>query len=409
MNFQELADRALLGECTSLEAKSVAMVDGKLEPHPDSLAQELAGLANAHGGHLLLGVDSERHVVTGVASDQLGAIIQRVDHILYELVQPPIYDCRLEFGTVVDPNGLAHTIIVIDVARSLYVHDVKGLTYIRVGTSKRRMDSDARSRLAMQRSQSKLMRFDEMPVPRCTRDDLDPDLVSELLENTKVPDLESLRLLTQVEGVATPNVTAVLLLTAQPSRWIRSAFLNCEIFRGIAREPANQVDFQRFEGPIPQQILNAFAFCRRHTRVRMIKDPARIDLPEYDEIAVFEALSNAVVHRDYSQFGAPVTVSMYDDRMEITSPGALVNSLTVESIALYAAARNETLVNLLSKFYRTRVVGEERYLIEGRRFGVPQIIQRSKAVSGREPRYDLIADLAVRLTIFAAPAPTEDT
>lgn len=405
MNLQNLVDLALKGEKTKIEAKTVALTSkGFLEPNPISIAQELAALANASGGHLVLGVDSERHRLVGIAPADLQDIIKKLDGILFNNVRPPLYFCELDFGTVVDSDGNTHEIIVIEIPKSLFIHDVDGVTWIRVGTSKQKLDADARARLAMQRSHSKLMHFDELPVPRCAMADLDTAAVKQLLVSSRVANLRSLRLTDERNGEPVPVVATVLLLTERPSDWLRGAYVQTEVFRGTSKVPENQVDAKRFEGSLETQLLDAWAFCKRHSRVRTLKDPARLDVPEYDEIALFEALANAVVHRDYSISGSPILVSMFDDRMEIVSPGGLPNTMTLESMRSLPMARNELLVGILSRYYKTTHLGAERFLIEGRLFGVQQILERSKALSGREPTYELIDTLAVKLTIYPAHA-----
>ncbi len=408
MNLQSLVDRVLAGETTVLEAKSVAIVGKNLEPHPDSIAQELAALANANGGHLLLGVDSERARVTGVAPEQLPEIVKRLDAILNDAIRPPLYFSTLDHGMVIDADGAERRVIAIEVPKSVFVHDVKGVAYVRVGTSKRTLDSEARARLSMQRSQSKLMRFDEMPLPQCAISDLNPESVTRLLANARVTTLSALKLLSKLGDALVPNVAAALLLSDAPQQWLRGAYIQAAIFRGTRNDPAQQVEASRFEGPLDQQIVQAWQFCKRYTRTLMHKNPARLDTPEYDELALFEAIANAVVHRDYSMPGTPVMLTMFDDRLEIMSPGALINTMTLESMRSIPMARNDLLVAILSRFFKTTLFGEERAIIEARNIGVPQILQRSLALSGREPIYELIESLAVKLTIFPARMPSAD-
>ncbi len=409
MNIRAIIEHVLRGESTLVEAKLVSLDGDRLSPHPESLARTLAAFANARGGQLVLGVDSERQIIDGIKRDQLQGILQKLDGILVDTIKPPLYFSAVDHGQVVDSDGVEHTIVVVDVPKSLFVHEVKGKTVIRVGTSTRELSGDARSRLEMQRSHSKLLHFDEMPIPGCKLSDLSPALVESLLTSARVSDLRALRLVSQVFDLVQPVVGAVLLLTAEPFRWLRGAYIQAEIFRGRDKDPSQQVDAQRFEGPLDQQLIDCWKFCKRYTRVRMIKDPARLDIPEYDEVALFEAIANAVVHRDYSITGSPIMVSMYDDRIEIVSPGGLPNTMTLESMRTLPMPRNELLVGLLSRYYRTRLLGAERHLVEGRLFGVQQILDRSTALSGRTPLYQLRDEPPmVGLTIYAAPGPERD-
>jgi predicted HTH transcriptional regulator len=119
-------------------------------------------------------------------------------------------------------------------------------------------------------------------------------------------------------------------------------------------------------------------------------------------LAVFEAVVNAVAHRDYSMYGSKVRIRMFDDRLEMYSPGMLPNTMTPESLPYRQAARNETLTSLLA---RCPVKGEwthRGHIMDKRGEGVPIILSRSEALSGRKPEYRLIDDSELMLTIYAA-------
>src|SRR4249919_3414783 len=75
----------------------------------------------------------------------------------------------------------------------------------------------------------------------------------------------------------------------------------------------------------------------------------RRDLPQYDLTAVFEALVNAVAHRDYSMYGSKIRLRIFANRLEIYSPGALANTMTVDSLPFRQASRNQTIASLLAK------------------------------------------------------------
>ena len=67
-------------------------------------------------------------------------------------------------------------------------------------------------------------------------------------------------------------------------------------------------------------------------RIEAVKRPGRVDIPQYDLAAVFEAIVNAVAHRDYSQYGARIRLHLFADRLELSTPGGLPNSLSVDSM-----------------------------------------------------------------------------
>ena len=122
--------------------------------------------------------------------------------------------------------------------------------------------------------------------------------------------------------------------------------------------------------------------------------------------AVFEALVNAVVHRDYSIYGSKIRLFMYSDRIEIISPGALANTLTVENLMENQVTRNEMLARLLSELSveggMSKTV-DRSYFLERRGEGVRIIYDESERLSGQKPVYQMIGE-ELKLTIFAAPS-----
>jgi len=123
---------------------------------------------------------------------------------------------------------------------------------------------------------------------------------------------------------------------------------------------------------------------------------------------VFEALVNAVAHRDYSIYGAKIRLRIFANRLEIYSPGALANTMTVDSLAVRQASRNETITSLLAKCPVPEDIGgletQRSTLMDRRGEGVAIILERSEELSGKRPVYELPDESELKLTIFAADA-----
>ena len=199
------------------------------------------------------------------------------------------------------------------------------------------------------------------------------------------------------------TVAGVLLSTRNPERWFPNACVTAVRYRGKDRA-SGQIDAQEIAGPLNRQIADAAAFAFRNTRVAARKQPERVDLPEYSDKALFEALVNAVAHRDYSMRGSKIRLSIFEDRLEIQSPGSLPNNLTIESMAMRQATRNEALTSVLGRMPVGGVRGSEerRYFMERRGDGVPIIQRETRELTGKLPDYCLIDGSEVRLTIPAA-------
>ena len=169
---------------------------------------------------------------------------------------------------------------------------------------KRQMTSDERLRLAQQRAQSRFLWFDKQPVPGTGFGSLDESLWKPLLsvEGAAAPELalEKMGLLTSDEnGILRATVTGILLCCRSPEEWLPNASISVTCYRSKDRA-SGQIDAQVITGPLNRQIAEAVAFAVRNMRVGAYKNPARTDLPQYSERALFEAIVNAVVHRDYS-------------------------------------------------------------------------------------------------------------
>ncbi len=127
-------------------------------------------------------------------------------------------------------------------------------------------------------------------------------------------------------------------------------------------------------------------------------------MPQYSEKALFEAMVNAVAHRDYTMKGSGIRLSMFDDRLEIQSPGSLPGNLTVESMAVRQSTRNEALASVFTRMPVRGVRGgeERRYFMERRGNGVPIIQRETWNLCGKLPEYRVVDNSQVLLVIPAA-------
>jgi predicted HTH transcriptional regulator len=413
MNIEALQQRIRLGEDSTLELKRVAVSPtGKVtEPHADGLSDELAALANAAGGTLVLGVDDKTRAVTGIPLAQMDQVEAWVTSICTDRIKPPL-DVVTRHLELTGEDGSPCAVIVVDVPRSLWVHEGANGYFRRVGHAKRKLTPDALARLFQQRSQARIIHFEEQEVPGCSFDDLDALLVRRFLkpgQGDMVAQLRRLHLLRDIDGVAVPTVLGALLCTLEPSRWLRSAEIIAVAHLGTKNNPDEQIDAREIAGPLDRQILDAFHFVERNMTTAARKPLGRIDYPQYALIAVFEAIINAVAHRDYSFHNPRIRLFMFRDRLEIHSPGDLPNTLSLESMTRLSAPRNEVLASLFGRYYPVEDPRLGRsYLMERRGFGVETILTESEQLSGRRPVYEQIGGLELCLTIFAASPPERD-
>ncbi|RKU22469.1 hypothetical protein C6503_03920, partial [Candidatus Poribacteria bacterium] len=216
--------------------------------------------------------------------------------------------------------------------------------------------------------------------------------------------LEKMGLLIKDEnGITHATVAGLLLCSHSPEQWLPNACISATCYRGTDRA-SEQIDAQTITGPLNRQIAEAVAFAVRNMRVGAYKNPARTDLPQYSEKALFEAIVNAVAHRDYEIRGSRIRLSMFTDRLEINSPGGLPNNLTIESMDVRQSTRNEALTSMLGRMSVGNIRGSDdrQFFMERRGDGVPIIFRETKALSGESAQYQLIDGSDLVLTIPAA-------
>ena len=244
-------------------------------------------------------------------------------------------------------------------------------------------------------------------MPGTSPADLDPLLARRFLRGDTEPADASLRKLRIVvdndDGAARMTVTGVLLCTQEPQRWMPHAQIQAVSYAGDRRDAKYQTDARDVGGPLDAQVMAALHFVRRNMLIQATKALGRVEIPQFSERAVFEALVNAVAHRDYSMAGARVRLHMFGDRLELYVPGGLANTLTPDSMALRQYNRNELIVSLLARCPVDAEEGVGRsYLMDRRGDGVPIILAESQKLSGRVPEYSVIDDSELRLVIWAA-------
>ena len=412
MSDRDLARRIRLGEDGRLEFKSVQVSGGRVRaPDRRALADELAAFANGRGGTLILGVDDKTRGVQGIPLDDLDVVETRVRQLCNDSVQPAL-DADIRKQELTTAEGRPAAVLRVDVERSLFVHKSPGGYFRRIGSSKRELPPEVLARLFQERSQSRVIRFDESIVPATAPADLHYALtqrflrgdVDEALEAPAAPEdtLRKLRIVADdPDGRARLTLAGVLLCTAEPQRWLPHAYVQAVSYAGERTDADYQTDARDIGGPLDQQIAEALHFVRRNMLVRAAKETARAERPQFSERAVFEALVNAAAHRDYSIAGSRIRLHLFGDRLELYVPGGLVNTLTPDTLHLRQANRNELIVSLLARCAAPSGVGRTR-LMDTRGDGVPIIRRECRELAGRLPEYRVIDDGELRLVIPAA-------
>lgn len=400
----EILQRLRLGEDSGWEFKEIRFSGNRpVAPKRKVWADAIAALANASGGALLCGVTDEGEV-QGMSREQMAALDAMLIEVSTDIVKPPV---RIETHHRALPDG--KSVLVLEVAEGVQLHESPGGHLVRVGGSKKKMSSDESLRLAQRRSQARYLWFDKQPVPDTGFNTLEEQLWKPLLSAEGRADPE--RALGQMallandsRNVPRATVAGVLLCASSPETMLPQACISATCYKGEDRA-SGQDDAQEITGPLNAQVEAAMAFVVRNMRVAAEKRPARVDRPQYSKRALFEALVNAVVHRDYTHSGSKVRLSMFTDRVEVQSPGTLPNNLTIDSMGERQATRNEALASVFGRLPVNGIHGSEerQYFMERRGDGVAIIRDETLRLSGRLPKYELVDDSELRLAIPAAP------
>ena len=406
-----------LGEDSLLELKEVSFSGSRIKgPGRDQLADELAAFANSSGGVVVLGVSDEPRAVTGIPIEHVDVVERYVSEIASDSITPPVLPV-IEKLELPDADGRMRPVLKVEIPRGFFVHQSPGGYLHRVGSSKRQMEPAVLARLFEQRSQTRIGQFDRQVVGEASIDDLDARLIDRFRGEAGGDDrtvaLSKLDMIRQDDsGVHRPTVAGVLLGTRRPQRWLPQAYVQAVAYRGTSigealDAPRYQLDAKDNDGPLDDQIAYACRFVARNQRVEASKSMGRLDWPQYDLTAIFEAVVNAVAHRDYSIRGPKVRLRMFSDRIELYSPGALVNGMSIDELAYKQNTRNPAIANLLDRCPVPEEIETPRLSMMDRRGeGVPAILGRSRQLLGKQPVFETFGD-ELRLTIYAAEPAAE--
>ena len=396
-----------LGEDSRVEFKEAVFSGNRVRaPNRDAIADELAAFGNTIGGTLIFSV-SDAGEVRLMSRQHIDALEAFVSEICSDSIRPP-----LAFVTQRLALSGGSFVLIVTVEQSALVHKSPGGYLSRRGSTKREMSPEALNRLFQQRGRFGLLGPDEGIVVGTGANTFDETLADRFLSSrTTEPTTVQLTKLGLVReddsGVLRATVAGVLLCTTRPDEYLRGATIEAVRYRGTVSGRASQHDEASITGPLDQQIRAAVNFARLNTRVAARKAPGRIETPQFSPRALFEAIVNAVVHRDYSQENAKIRLFIFDDRFELYSPGALPNTLPIEAMRNRQATRNETLASILRMLAVGDIAGagDRQYFLEQRGEGVPVIYEQTRALTGRDPEYELLGGTELRLTIPSARPP----
>jgi ATP-dependent DNA helicase RecG len=389
---------------------------------PEQLAREIVALANLRGGSVLLGVEDDGSI-SGIQRPDLELWV--MDTVFGRFVHPlilPFYE-EVAFD---DGKRVAVITLTEGTAKPYVVrHNDREEIYVRVGSTSRRATREQQARLF---ESGGLLHSEVLPVSGSGLADLDlarlADYLSYITGDPTVPQAEATPeweqrltglgfMVMRPDGPSVCTIAGLVLFGHSPRRTLRHAGVRWMSFIGLDKEYQAQDD-SVLDGPLialwqggsreARQFVEGGLLERLVDRMRpFIAEPAgelqdgvRLDAAaRYSTEAVREAVLNALVHRDWTH-ATEVEVVNYADRLEVTSPGALQNSMTVEKmLAGQRSARNPIIVEVMRDYG----------YVEHRGMGVRRkIVPLTREYAGRDASFEATDDF-LRVTLPARPTP----
>ena len=327
-----------------------------------SLAAEMAAFANAEGGRILIGVDDLGSIV-GITQDDIRRLNNLVSNVASENVRPPINPITENMST---EKGLVMVVTIREGLSKPYA-DNQGIFWMKSGANKRPVTSREEIQRMMQRAG--LVHADGVPVEGTTLDSLDDDhfngffqkqsgrSVKQALEDSG---LTMARLLNNL-GLAkdeTLNLAGLLLFGRDPQRHRPAFVVKAVSFVGNDPAGVKYRDSEDIGGCLRDMHTRTMSFITRNLRrLQGDKDFNTEGDLEIPAVAIEELVVNMLLHRDYF-ISAPWRVMIFDDRVELISPGALPNNLTIENIRNgVSVIRNPLIASFATKELPYRGIG----------------------------------------------------
>jgi len=342
-------------------------------PKNANIAKTVVAFSNTAGGKLIIGVNDEREIV-GIDDIALFEIQDKIASIISDHcspnILPEIYSVNIE-------NKL---VLVIEVVRgNLKPYFLKNQgkaegTYIRIGATNRLADQESINELERQKRH---ISFDEEICYDSKLEELDISTLRERFEELGKPlnseKLQNLKLVKIENNTLYPTNALMILLGKFPH-----SAMKCARFKGTTMDVF--IDKKEYTGDLFSVLENTQYFILNHINLgAKINGLYRKEVYEIPEVAIREALVNAVIHRDYVNRGRDIKVGVYDDVVNIVSPGSLPSNITLEDIFNgRSESRNRVIANIF----------KELGLIEQWGSGINRIINSCKEYGLARPKIE---------------------
>lgn len=324
------------------------------------LREVIPAMAMTLGGVVICGVSDSRELV-GCPMTQ--KTLDKIKRAAQEAaVEVQIRSLR------VDAQEL--TLVAIPEVRHRIVTTADGRLLRRVDSENQPLRADGLARFVREREERS---GEDEPIADFDHEDIDLSVVNRALSNDKRPPIRRRSVaaldralvdlgvsdVTDASLDPQPRRAAVLLFTRQPTRYVKGASIQVVRREGVGPRPGPVSAREELDGPIPLLLERALAFVDAHTTSRQaVVGSHRETFAEYPPAVLREAILNALAHRDYNLTGATVDITVWDDRIEIQSPGSLPGHITTENMRGEHYSRNRRIMRVLKLLGLVEEYGE---------------------------------------------------
>jgi len=358
---------------------------------PKQLAEQLSAFANADGGKVVIGIEDDGKITGFKAMNAQNISVFIEAPFEYMLLQPKYEYERIAVTNINDEEDEI-LVFTVDPAIEEIITLKDQSVFLRINDKSRKLTHPEITKLEYDRGSRK---FEDKIVEWSSIEDVNEDVVNEFRE--KLGTTVATEKLLHARGYMREGkltVAGLLLFSDEVTTYFpsfRFRFLRYEGTNVESGVRMNIVKERTFDRALPIAIREAKAFIETQLRdyTFLGKEGMFVTLPEYPEFSWFEGMVNAIIHRDYHNQGEHIRIRMFDDRLEIFSPGNLPATVTVDNIQHKRYSRNPRIAAALTQYKWVRETNE----------GVGRIFQEMDDYFLEEPEYSEPNDVSVLLTL----------
>ncbi len=353
---------------------------------PKGLSNHIAAFANADGGTLVIGMEDDGEI-TGI--DDYPNQVNEILRVPFDFCRPSVL-IETETVACTDKFGKPNHLLVISIPQSPELHaNQQDDVYYRMGDKSQRLNFDDRLRLMYSKG---TRYFEDEPVADSTLDDIDMEFVASYCKKigyTRSPEeyiTGNKSYIVTKSGRKEMSGAAILLFGKDPQQYFPRARLRFIRYDGIEAKVGTEMNVVKdkiFTGRILDMVESALSFIRDQIKdhTYLGRDGRFVTTPEYPEFVWKEVIVNAATHRDYSIKGTDIQIKMFDDRMEVESPGNLPGIVRFSNMRRVHFSRNPKIAAFLHEYDYVQEFGEgvDRMYREMEQAGLPAPEYRDNA------------------------------